>query len=231
MKKTKSGYTLAEVLIVMIVIGVLAAILMPMFGNLRPNQEQVMLKKAYYEAGRIVTELINDDELYAETDKDETSGFANTAQIKYKGKYYGTVANKKFCELFVDKINVKGAASCQSYTLTSAMVKGQPATSKTFATADGMVWILPISTFGGGSGTYQSMYVDVNGDKGPNCFSGFSSLAASVTCAKSQGPDRFEIQVNNLGKLKVPDRVSEIYLETNKTTKTYKDLIKGKLSY
>ena len=224
MKKTKSGYTLAEVLIVMIVIGIIAAILMPMFGNLRPNQEQVMLKKAYYLAGRNVTELVNDDEFYAETDKEATSGFANTANVRYKGVDYG--GNEKFCKLFAEKMNLKGGYSCSSnLNYATSMPKGQPAVSKTFTTADGMVWILPVSNFG----SVQSIYVDVNGDKGPNCFSGYATnLNTSVKCAKSEGPDRFEIRVNNLGKLTVPDQVSQLYLETNKTSKTYKDLIKEK---
>ena len=40
MKKIRKGFTLAEVLVVLSVLGVVAAVTMPMLNHIRPNQEQ-----------------------------------------------------------------------------------------------------------------------------------------------------------------------------------------------
>lgn len=228
MKKLNTGFTLAETLVTIGILSIIAAVTLPLINNIRPNQEQILLKKVYYLIGRNVTELVNDDDFYRDTGEDATAGFANTEAVKYHGSTYGSDAggdngNKKFCELFAAKMNVKDNISCDpNIDLASSMQKGK-APSGHFTTADGMVWLMPISNFS----NKQSIYIDVNGEKGPNCFSEYAyQMPSEYRCDEGNGPDRFEINVDKYGKLEVPDKVSRIYLRRNDTSKNYKDTLK-----
>ena len=207
---------------------------MPLINNLRPNQEQILLKKAYYLIGRNITELVNDDDFYRDTGEEDTAGFANTEQVKYHGIFYGNdsggdKADKKLCELFAVRMNIKDSVNCdKNIKYTNSMYKGSRPSGH-FTTADGMVWILPISSFPGAGN--QSMYIDVNGEKGPNCFSehATNTINANYRCSNGNGPDRFEIQLDKYGKLTVPDKVSRIYLRRNDTSKNYKETLKHEM--
>ena len=64
MKKYFNAFTLAEVMITLVVLGIMAAILMPVVKNLYPDKQMVMFRKAYYVAERMVYELVNDEDFY-----------------------------------------------------------------------------------------------------------------------------------------------------------------------
>ena len=64
MKKLSKAFTLTELLIALGVVAILCAILMPVINNLRPNQNILMAKRAYYTVQSIVSELINDNSCY-----------------------------------------------------------------------------------------------------------------------------------------------------------------------
>ena len=57
----KKGFTLTEIMIALAVIAILTVILMPMIFKLRPNQEVLMTKRAYYQTLTIVSEMINNE--------------------------------------------------------------------------------------------------------------------------------------------------------------------------
>ena len=69
MKLNKKAFTLTELLIALGVIGVLAAILMPVISNLLPDQNLVMAKRAYYATQNVVSDMINDADCYPDTSK------------------------------------------------------------------------------------------------------------------------------------------------------------------
>ena len=64
MRLNKKAFTLTELLIALGVIGVLAAILLPVISNLLPDQNAIMAKRAYYATQNIVSEMINDADCY-----------------------------------------------------------------------------------------------------------------------------------------------------------------------
>ena len=70
MKRFKSGFTMAETIVTLGIVGVLAVISLTAIHNAKPNEEAVLLRKAYYELNRVVKELVNDDDLYPGMDKD-----------------------------------------------------------------------------------------------------------------------------------------------------------------
>ena len=213
--KIRQGFTLAETLITLGVIATISAVLLPSLLNTKPNQEMMMLKKVYYLTGRMVNELINDEDFYPDDDEENKSGFSHVNTIPeatYHGKEYK--GNDKFCGLFAARMNVKGEIDCTAKTKFAA---GKAPGNGNFTTADGVVWILPISDFsrGGADDAKESIYVDVNGDKPGNCF---------PTDADCSNPDRFEIKLDRWGKLYIEDDVTRKYLSNTNVTKQYADL-------
>ena len=209
--KRKNGFTLAETLITMGIIAVIAAIMIPMLVKSRPNKEMIMLKKAYYLTARNVNELVNDDDFYPDTDDPDVVGFANTVtEATYHGETY--TGDTKFCNLFASRMNITTDVNCDATLATTFTSGSKPLTSGTFVTADGMVWVLPKSNFA----TQQTIYIDVNGDKGDNCFPG--------ACGTDEEPDRFQINVDKYGKITVPAGIQQKYLSTSSVSKSYSEL-------
>lgn len=200
----KKGFTLAEMIATLGIIGVLAVILMPMLSGVQPNEEMLKFKKAYYIAERVIAELVNDEDLYPDSDvAGAPQFFGNTEDIIYKGEHYA--GNTKFCELFAAKINKSSEVDC---TAGKAFVNGQ-APSGSVNTSDSMVWILPITNFADAN-TAEEIQIDVNGNKAPNCFYN------ATTCAR---PDRFTIKVFQDGRVMVDGQMEIEYLNRTKISK------------
>lgn len=209
----KKGYTLAEVLVVMALLGILAAILLPAVSNVRPDRNKMMFKKAYHIAERIVYELVNDDNLYP-SKEGKYYGLDNLEQVNDNGVAM-PADSLKFCSLFVRRLNtVDDIITCTS-TTAKAATNGTHATPTT-TTTDGIDWYVPQSTFiSSGNPTTATIYVDINGEKGPNCF---QKSADPDYCPK---PDIFRIVVKTDGKMYVDsqDTIGREYLKSNSTTR------------
>ena len=64
----KKGFTLAEILIVLVVIGVITAILLPVAIQSSPDENVMKFKKGNATLGKVISELVNSDEYYADGD-------------------------------------------------------------------------------------------------------------------------------------------------------------------
>lgn len=215
MLQKRKAFTLAEVMITLAVLGVLASIILPAVSKIRPNKSKAMFKKAYYVAERMVYELVNDQDLYPSNGTHV--GFDNTATVSYLGIDYptnntGSSANAgegaKFCQLFARKLNT---ASDDIYCDADHAVPTGEGTFKTasFVTSDGIHWYMPYSDFK----SEQDIYVDVNGSKLPNCRC--SAANDPSTCYDCPLPDIFQIKVKPDGKMWVNSAVEKAYLRSN----------------
>lgn len=207
MKNKKRGFTLSEVLVTIAVIAFIAAILFPSLKNAIPNQSLVMFKKAYYLTERVVSELVNDDDMYpykySDAEEAPPQNFGNTDAKTINGETFG--GNSKFCNFFSTKINIKSDVDCTTKTFVDGEIS-----SGQFISTDNITYILPITDFASAIDPY-SIFVDVNGEKAPNCMYNSESCIA---------PDRFEIKIYQSGRLVVDGIREKQYLQASNIKKT-----------
>lgn len=201
----KKGFTLSEVMITLGVLGVLAAILVPVITNSAPDRKKVMFKKAYSTLEKTVSELINDDVDYPSSAKgligsiSVEQGFNYTAQT-------GTIpaSVNKFCYLLSQELNTVGTVKCG----TSDNPMG-------FTTTDGITWStryanssdnFPLSLT---STNDAVVFIDVNGSEGPNCGGSDDTYKTSV-CGSNVVADQYEVGIRFDGKLYVDSLGSAI---------------------
>ena len=64
----KKAFTLAEIMIVLVVIGVITGILIPIAAQSLPNENVMKFKKAHTTLGNVIRELVNSDKYYMDGD-------------------------------------------------------------------------------------------------------------------------------------------------------------------
>ena len=152
------GFSLAEVLIVVACVIVIALLCLQVLKKIIPDREARMFKKAYNLTTRLVPSMVHDEDLYPEVDgKNAPQFFGNTEWVIYEGKKYE--GPTKLCGLFAAKLNVVSSVSCSA----NASLDGKA----TLTTNDGVVWVLPVTEFKDLK-TPGIIQIDTNGAKKPN---------------------------------------------------------------
>ena len=209
---SKKAFTLSELMVVMVVLGVLASIAIPAVMKVKPSQNRVMFKKAYSTMEKAVSVLSNDDVAYP-ADKvvtagdctgvaGESCGFAYTTATA--GIPIGPPIPNKFCYLLSQVVNTAGDAVC---------IAQSGGVTHIFDTPDGIAWYYKyasVFTADPDPTKYSWIGVDVNGGDGPNCAETtdyFVTSSNSGTLAKCPAPDRFAIGIRYDGKLTVAGTV------------------------
>ncbi len=189
MKKIKA-FTLAETLIVLSIIGVVAILVLSTLINSVPDKNKAMFKKAYSVTERTVAELVNDETLYPYDP--ERIGFLNTDAVQIPGTTDAAEGDEKLCKLFSTKLNILGETVFKDGNCT-------------FETTDGISWEMPtgISDFS----TKKIIKVDVNGsDNPPNTTSG-------------EDQDIFSINIYSDGRVNVSGEKEIEYLKSHTVKK------------
>lgn len=204
MKRFK-GFTLSELLIAIGVLGILCALILPMIAGTTPNQNKLMMKKAYNIFTNVTKELINDSVHYPvyygicpDNNTDGYLGFdcgTSNSKLPYLFSAQLTLAKGRIPDENTLKTNSdyskSGTANCLG-TGSSCFV---------FETNDGIVWVFPKDTFTKGSYTDSILIgVDVNGDRDPNCYQGSNTTECKD---KDDNFDQFRIELFADGTVKI----------------------------
>lgn len=220
MKKT--GFTLAELLITLGIIGVVSALTFSIATKLMPDKNKVLCLKAFDTVSKTVKELAADSKIYP-TCKDANSDnnvnckdfplFNTNRTSAFNNDLYS--GDKKLCSLLAYSMGVNEAnISCSDtpYAFNADSFNNDFSSNLSFTTQNGMQWrIVPqvASSVVGATGTYQTdIYVDVNGSEAPNC------IYNNDTCEK---PDRFKFMVAATGQVYAADPYSVQYVTTRKS--------------
>ncbi len=122
----KKAFTLSEALVTLAILGVLAAILIPVINNVRPDKDRLTYKKALYTLQSAVSNAM---------DSTEYSMAANSAA------YWGDemVHDEDFCTAIAESLNISGGYICSADKISAKC--GSPNTSYScpnFITTDGI---------------------------------------------------------------------------------------------
>ena len=172
----KKGFSTAEMLVAMMIVGLIAALTIPAIKQTNSNAVKTLYKSAYTNVETVVNELINDVSLYK----------------------HGQFGNNQFCANFFSKVNTIGytAANCTN-TFDSTI---PPATDAPNAvTTNGMRWYNMDNDFGeacpdGASGYCVKVSIDVDG----------AGKGVNSNTASDENRDILDIYIFKTGKLSVP---------------------------
>ena len=98
----KKAFTLAEIMIVLVIIGILTAILLPVAIHSAPDENVMKFKKGNNTLGTVIRELVNSDQYYSNGDLGKKPDGSSIYDVSdWKG------ARVYFCETFADVLNAK----------------------------------------------------------------------------------------------------------------------------
>ena len=208
----KSGFTLAEVLIVLSIIGISAALILPAINNLKPDQNKIMYLKVHDSLGQSIQTLASNSKLFpvcrqADNISCVKHPLLNTeAPVDERYKDYD--GRTKLCNLLALSMSVnQDNINCSenSYNFSGASFDNDFTNNISFTTQNGMQWrIVPQAlSAANGSAEYQTdIYVDINGNTVPNCIYG----------DECPNPDRFKFLVDASGRVYAGDPMGQLYL-------------------
>ena len=110
MGEFKKAFTLAEIMIVLVIIGVITAILLPVAIHSAPDENVMKFKKGHNTLGVVIRELVNSDEYYLNGDL----GIKADGTL-LDGTHDGD--NTYFCQTFSDIVSTK-SVDCQDKDVT-----------------------------------------------------------------------------------------------------------------
>ena len=191
----KFGFTLAELVLALSVVGIAAAITAPMFMDLMPNQEKVKVLKYYKTINEINSELLNNNSFYW-TPYDRNCSGLECDQEPIECPYSGDeenycefcVGNMKYPLLFIKKMD-------------SFVEKGNvEKDSLTVELRDSSTWTIEKAEKAG----EYTISIDINGaNKGPN----------TSWVDNKKNPDTFVYNILSSGSIvTTEDKLLQTYL-------------------
>lgn len=211
MKKT--GFTLAELLITLGIIGVIVAILVPAVNNAKPDENKTMYLKTYDTLSDTIKNLASNSQIYPICEQENNincsenpllnTGAPLMLPLRNDVRYRGDV---KLCNLLALSFGAANSScSAGDYTYSNDTFKN----NLSFITSNGMQWkIVQNRTIADGNATFQAdIYVDINGNKGNNC----------IYSATDTKPDIFKFMVAANGTVIPADPMGRAYLSSRKS--------------
>ena len=206
------GYTLAEALIALAIVGVVAATMLPLANKFMPDTNKVLYLKTYDSLVEAIHQVAVNTNLYPLTDDKYSytnAPLANTSsvtvdEVEYTGNNkLGKILATMFGEENPTETNDKISFTTQNGVSIGVITEREP---------------------NGDNITYKTtIEIDVNGDKGKNSL-------FSDTCPN---PDKFQFEVAANGKIIAVDIKGQEYLATRtnsrKLTKDASETIRDKL--
>lgn len=179
----KNGFTLAEVLIAVGLVAVVAAITSPMISSIVPDKKKVQVLKVAKTVSEINNELLNSPVFYYRPSNSNSNceGLDCTA-LPLASEWNNNLYNG----------NSKYMALLAAHMDTTSRNINAGASTGSFTSSDGVVWTFTAP---------RVFNVDID-PRGRNCSAG----------ANCNNPDRFIFQVDKFGKVRGGDALTRVYL-------------------
>lgn len=195
----KSGYTLAEIIIAIGVVAIIAAVMLPLANKMKPDKEKVMYLSVYDSIHQAFDVISSNPRVFPTEQNDML--FVNNPLFNDEARegYPGGAA--KICSVLADTFGAENNNCPANYIPNFAGFNGP-----SFVNKNGVeFYVTTNKTLNGAtSGSIRTdIYFDVSGTEGQNCFSG------EAGCRK---PDRFKVVVGSKGQVVADDELGEYYL-------------------
>lgn len=208
----KFGYTLAEILIAITIIGIMTAVMLPLVNNTKPDKTKVMYLKTYDSLVEILNNVTYNSQIFAVSTQSGGQTYDiskcplfDTAVRTIDGNNDEEIlatqdGNNKLCSVVAASFGVEPNEQCSFNGNFDGMGENS------FTNNYGIQFKFMVSTIDVATGAYTTeIYVDVDGDNGNNC------IYDGDTC---QRPDRFIFLVSPTGHLIPADQMGQAYLQT-----------------
>ena len=214
----RSGYTLAEALIALAVVGIIAAVMLPLVSKYKPDTTKVLYLRTYDAISRTIAEFSSNVKMYPEWNGDKYEDdiryfdypFYNKGKVKLDNGKTVEEADNKICNLLALSAGAKEIKCENDYdTYTDG---GFEPSYKYKNGVEVFVSTLRTNPDSENKAQYRTdIYFDVDGkDKGPNC------LYNSISC---KNPDTFKVFIGADGKVAAGDAYGYEYLKKRQTWK------------
>lgn len=100
-KKVKQGFSLAEALMTMVVLGIILAFVLPSITSTKPSESKLLYKKTFFTISEAMMAVINNPDLYDTTQYDVL-------------KYPVDAEEENFCQYLAGYLNTVGNVNCES---------------------------------------------------------------------------------------------------------------------
>ncbi len=214
----RSGYTLAEALIALAVVGIIAAVMLPLVSKYKPDTTKVLYLRTYDAISRTIAEFSSNVKMFPEWNGDKYEDdiryfdypFYNKGKVKLDNGKTVEEADNKICNLLALSAGAKEIKCENDYdTYTDG---GFEPSYKYKNGVEVFVSTLRTNPDSENKAQYRTdIYFDVDGkDKGPNC------LYNSISC---KNPDTFKVFIGADGKVAAGDAYGYEYLKKRQTWK------------
>ena len=225
------GFTLAELLITVGIIGVISAVSIPAISSLRPDKTKIMYLKTYDTLVQAINSLASNSKLYPVCYDPENIN-ANCSEyplintdIPIDNRFNGANfrGDKKLCNLIAESLGIDAdETNCQTstYSFVGATFNNQFKDNISFTSPNGFRWyIVPAvaTSFDNSSltGTFQTdVYVDIDPQNNDNNGTDESCIYNQDTC---KNPDIFKFIIAANGHVTPADPKGKTYIETRKS--------------
>ena len=204
--KKRNGYTLAEVLVTLGVVGIIAAITAPLVSKFRPDTDKITFLNTYDMIKTSIDEIVNNPKYYPQYIAEDANlasyPLLNTEDVTVNGTEIIGGQNK-IARVFEYHTGLKHINVIRDY---NEGYGGKPQ----FITKNGVGIFIDTTYYSSSNGYYITLIsIDLNGEEGPNC-------CYNAYCKK---PDVFQIAVDASGKIRPKDRMTAYYLLTRNSLK------------
>lgn len=211
----RKAFTLAEILVSLGIIAVLAAVTLPLINSMKPDPNKDLYLKAYDKLCKCVHQVAMDSSIYPTV--------YSYGGVRYNTSYYPLFNVDKA----IDPAFENYSDESKLPNIMMIVLGGKGDNYKEFVTNDSITWMfedseikLELGQTTGNTTFYTPVIIDVNKD-GSNTM---------YTNTNDKKPDRFKFFITATGEVVPADIYGQMYIDTRKQytrNKKEKDLVKS----
>lgn len=109
-KRIKIGFSLAETLLAMVILGVILAFILPSITSTKPSESKLLYKKTFFTVSEAMMAVVNNPDLYDTT--------------QYEVLKHPIQENENFCQYLASYLNTVGNINCEGNTGSFKLANG-----------------------------------------------------------------------------------------------------------